>query len=205
MNKWLRKIVCTALTAGLGVMTVATANAAELQRVADRADPEIAKLVKSDNLVFVSGLVGKSVEDVVKQADGVLKEAGLDIGNMIQHTIYVKDGTPSFQGAIGGFHAATRALAPRLIDKPSTGTILRVPEIGGDNTYALDLMAAAPSKGKTQDDFVRIWFHPTLDGIVETVSPGKELIFTSGMEAMNFSNGTLAPDLDSQVKYIVEK
>ncbi|MCC7461258.1 MAG: hypothetical protein IT480_02215 [Gammaproteobacteria bacterium] len=205
MNPRLRPMPGTIIAAVLLVVAAMTSSTGRLQRVDDPGDPGIVKVVKSRNLVFVSGLVGKSVEDVVKQADAALKEAGLDVGAMIQHTLYVKEGTPDAIGAISAFHAATRAWAPRLQDKPSTGTILRVPGIGGDNTHMLDLMAAVPGTKTRQDDFVRIWFHPTLDGIVETVSPGRELIFTSGMEAMNFSNGTLAPDLDSQVKYIVEK
>lgn len=205
MKTFLAALRHVAAALALVAIAVTTAHAAGLQRIADPEDANIVKVVKSHNLVFVSGLVGKSAEDVVRQADAVLKEAGLDIGAMIQHTIYVKNGTPNATSAIGAFHAATRALAPRLRDKPSTGTILLVPSIGGDNTHMLDLMAAVPGTRSGQDDFVRIWFHPTLDGIVETVSPGKELIFTSGMEAMNFSAGTLAPDLDGQVKYIVEK
>lgn len=211
MKNWLKQlgvITAAAVLGGCamnGAMNGSGKSSGGVERVPYADDGDIVKIVKTDNLVFASAVLGKSVEDVVNQANEELKDAGLDIGNMIQHTIYVKEGAADTMGAIGGFHAATRKLAPRLKDQPSTGTILRVPDLEGDNTHMLDLMAAVSGTGSKEDDFVRVWFHPTLDGIVETVSPGDELIFTSGMEAMNFTTGQLADDLDSQVKYIVEK
>ena len=93
----------------------------------------IAKVVSVNGLVFPSGAagtggdVGQQVDQVAQQVHNDLGDIGLGIGNMIQHTIYVRDGAAQPIEVINRFHAAARKLAPSLVDKPSGGTILRVP------------------------------------------------------------------------------
>lgn len=165
-------------------------------------------VVAAGGLVFPSAAVGThgsaldQVDEIVKTMDARLRKAGAGgIGNMMQHTIYLKDGAASPMDVLGRFHADARKLAPSLVGLPSVGTIVRVPEFADKNTLvAVDLFAGP---GKTAD-FKRIPFTFGPKEIVETIGTGP-VVFTAGLEAMDFQNGKLVPGIDEQIDVIVAK
>jgi enamine deaminase RidA (YjgF/YER057c/UK114 family) len=171
----------------------------------------IAKVVSVNKLVFPSGAagtsgdVGQQVDQVVQQVHKDLGDVGLGIGNMVQHTIYVRDGAVQPIQVINRFHATARTLAPSLVEKSSGGTILRVPSFPDPNTLvALDVIAANPGKGQP-DTFARHRFTAGPQEIVETITVDN-VVYTAGLEAMDFVNRVPPPnDLDRQVDIIVNK
>lgn len=172
---------------------------------------QIARVVSVNKLVFPSGAMGtggsveQQVDQVVEQVHMDLGVIGLGIGNMIQHTIYVRDGAAQPLQVINRFHQTARKLAPSLVDKASAGTILRVPSFPDPNTLvALDVIAANPGKSRA-DTFTRYKFKAGPQEIVETITVDN-VVFTAGLEAMDFVNRVPPPnDLDTQVNIIVNK
>jgi len=170
-----------------------------------------AKVVSVGRLVFPSSAMGVSVdpleqvEEAVEQLHNTLGEIGLGIGNMVQHTIYVKDGLVQPTAVLTRFHATARRLAPSLLEKPSVGTILRVPAFPDPKTLVMiDMVAVDPGKGKT-DEFLRRPFTYGPKEIAETYTVGN-LVFTAGMEAMDFEKGVSPPNnIDVQIDVIVNK
>lgn len=164
--------------------------------------------VAAGDLVFPSAAVGthgkvlEQVDEIVATMDARLRAAGAGgIGNMMQHTIYLKDGAASPIEVLGRFHADARKLAPSLVTEPSVGTIIRVPEFADKNTLvAVDLVAGAGQAG----GFARLPFTYGPKEIVETIGTGP-LVFTAGLEAMDFQNGKLVPGIDEQIDVIVAK
>lgn len=164
--------------------------------------------VAAGDLVFPSaaggthGKVLEQVDEIVAKMDARLRAAGAGgIGNMMQHTIYLKDGAASPIEVLGRFHADARKLAPSLVTAPSVGTIIRVPEFADKNTLvAVDLVAGAGQAG----GFARQPFTYGPKEIVETIGTGP-LVFTAGLEAMDFQNGKLVPGIDEQIDVIVAK
>lgn len=164
--------------------------------------------VAAGDLVFPSAAVGthgkvlEQVDEIVATMDARLRVAGAGgIGNMMQHTIYLKDGAASPIEVLGRFHADARKLAPSLVTEPSVGTIIRVPEFADKNTLvAVDLVAGAGQAG----GFARLPFTYGPKEIVETIGTGP-LVFTAGLEAMDFQNGKLVPGIDEQIDVIVAK
>jgi enamine deaminase RidA (YjgF/YER057c/UK114 family) len=171
----------------------------------------LAKVVSVNKLVFPAGSAGTrgdvaaQVDQIVEQVHRNLGDVGLGIGNMVQHTIYVRDGQVEPIQAINRFHAAARKLAPSLVEKSSGGTILRVPSFPDPSTLvALDVIAANPGKGQP-DTFTRHKFTAGPQEIVETITVDN-LVYTAGLEAMDFVNRMAPPnDLDRQVEIIVNK
>lgn len=172
------------------------------------AVPAAPDVVSAGGLVFPSMAVGtkgtalEQVDAIVKTMHDRLAKAGAGgIDNMMQHTIYLKDGAASPMDILGRFHADARKLAPSLVDRPSVGTIIRVPEFADKNTLvAVDLVAGA-GKGA---DFKRVPFTFGPKEIVETIGTGP-IVFTAGLEAMDFEHGKLVPGIDEQIDVIVAK
>lgn len=172
---------------------------------AHRGAPDV---VSAGGLVFPSeasgthGTVLEQVDEIVKTMNDRLAKAGAGgIGNMMQHTIYLKDGAASPIDILGRFHADTRKLAPGIVAEPSVGTIIRVPEFPDKNTLvAVDVVGGA---GKT-GDFKRVPFTFGPKEIVETIGTGP-IVFTAGLEAMDFEHGKLVPGIDAQIDVIVAK
>jgi len=191
-------LACTAMSC--------TAEAPQQNQAASAAvTPEI---VSAGGLIFPSMAAGthgtavEQVDEIVKVMHDRLAKAGANgIGNMMQHTIYLKDGAASPMEVLTAFHAAARKLAPSLVDQPSVGTIVRVPEFADKNTLVAVDLTAAP--GKT-GDLKRIPFTFGPKEIVETIGTGP-IVFTAGLEAMNFENGSLEPAIDEQIDVIVAK
>ncbi len=171
----------------------------------------IARVVSANQLVFPSGASGtggsvaQQVDQVVEQVHRDLGAVGLGIGNMIQHTIYIKDGAVQPMEVLTRFHATARKLAPSLLEKASGGTILRVPAFPDPDTLvALDVVAAHPGTGQP-DTFTRHKFTAGPQEIVETITVDG-LVYTAGLEAMDFVNRVPPPNvLDRQVEIIVNK
>ena len=200
----------TALVLVSGVQPWA-ADVIRTRYAAAQGKDHIAKVVSVNKLVFPSGAMGtagsveQQVDQVVEQVHRELSDIGLGIGNMIQHTIYVKDGAVQPIQVLNRFHLTARKLAPSLVDKASAGTILRVPSFPDPNTLvALDVVAANPGKGQA-DNLTRHKFKAGPQEIVETITVDN-LVYTAGLEAMDFVNRVQPPDdLDRQVDIIVEK
>lgn len=172
---------------------------------------EAAPIVAAGNVVFPSGIYGSNpdpmqqVDEVVQKAHTELARKGLGFGNMIQHTIFLKDGAAQPIAVLQRFHAEAWRLAPSLKEKRSVGTIIRVPDFPDKNTIImLDIVAGAPERAGQPDDFPRIPFTFGPQEIVETVAVDN-LVFTAGLEAMDFQHGTLAPGIDEQIDAIVGK
>lgn len=174
--------------------------------------PGAAKMVAVGNLVFPSAVYGSvqdplgQVEEVVERTHALLAEHGLGIGNMLQHTIFLKDGAASPMNVLTRFHATATRLAPSLKERRSVGTIIRVPRFHDPKAAVmLEIVAGAPSKkDRAEDGYRRVPFTFGPQEIVETVGDDK-LVFTAGLEAMDFEHGTLAPQIDEQVAAIVGK
>jgi enamine deaminase RidA (YjgF/YER057c/UK114 family) len=169
------------------------------------------KAVKVDTFVFPSAAVGTTgdamaqVDEAVRKMDATLKAQGLSgIGAMMQHTVYLKDGAAMPIEVLTRFHAEATRLAPSLKDKSSVGTIVRVPRFPDDKTLVmLDVVAGGPAKGKP-DSFERVPFTFGPKEISETIGDN-EIVFTSGLEAMDFEHGSLVPTIDEQIVVIVGK
>lgn len=172
---------------------------------------DIANVVSVGNLVFPSGTSGtdadplKQVDEAVQRMHDSLARRGLGIGNMLQHTIYLKDGAAPPIQVLQRFHAAATRIAPSLKERRSVGTIVRVPSFPDARTAVmLDVVAGAPAAKGQADDFKRIPFTFGPQEIVETVTVDKT-VFTAGLEAMDFQFGKLPPDIDTQIDVIVAK
>lgn len=201
----------------LGSLWLATVAMAAVQPVAAKpaaAKPVVAAkapapLVVAGPLAFPSGVVGKGatvaaqVDDLAIQLDKRLAASG-GIGSMLQHTLYLKDGAAQPIEVLQRFHGKATMLAPSLKVRPSVGTIVRVPEIPGGGLVMIDVVAGKLPKAGQADDFKRIPFTFGPQEIVETVGVGNT-VFTSGLEAMNFENGSLVPGIDEQIEVIVAK
>jgi len=201
----------TAALATLLACVATPALAAPAPKHAAAATPAAAApdAVAAGGLVFPSMAAGthgtamEQVDEIVKKMDARLRKAGATggIGNMMQHTIYLKDGAASPIDVLGRFHGAARKLAPSLVAEPSVGTIIRVPGFADKNTLVAVDLVAGPGKAA---GFER---HPFTFGpkeIVETIGTGP-VIFTAGLEAMDFQNGKLVPGIDEQIDVIVAK
>jgi enamine deaminase RidA (YjgF/YER057c/UK114 family) len=173
-----------------------------------KADPVHARpLVTTATLAFPSGVAGtrgdamEQVDEIVAAMHQRLQSQGLGIGDMMQHTIYLKDGAASPIDILGRFHAAARKLAPSLVTQPSVGTIVRVPAFPDPRTLvAVDLTASA----RPQAPLTRVPFTFGPKEIVETIGTG-DLVFTAGLETMDFEHGTLKPTIDEQIDVIMGK
>lgn len=175
---------------------------------------QAAKLVVVDNLVYPSGIYGTKpnaldqVDEVIDTMNARLAEQGLSFGNMLQHTWFVKDGAADPIAVLGRFSEAIKRVAPTLgTTLRSVGTIIRVPEMPGNSLVMLDIVAGKPlarGAGVDADGYRRVPFVHGPDGIVETVS-GNRIMFTSGMEALNFQNMKLPTSLDEQITVVVDK
>lgn len=206
-------LVMVPLVGALALGAVSDLRAEDIVRTryaAGQGKTNTAKVVSVNTIVFPSGVEGTSadpldqVEEVVEQLHKNLSEVGLGIGNMIQHTIYVKDGAAQPMQVLQRFHATATRLAPSLKDKPSGGTIVRVPAFPNEKTAIMvDVVAASPGKGKP-DDFTRVPFTFGPKEIVETVAVDN-LVFTAGTEAMDFEARKFPPAIDEQVEAIVGK
>ena len=144
------------------------------------------------------------VDEVVEAADRALKAAGVaeGIGAMMQHTIFVKNGALSPLDVLTRFHAVARRLAPSLKDQPSVGTILRVPGFADARTVVgLDL-SAAPAGAAAGLARVRFKFGPQEIG--QSIATD-HVVFSAGLEAMDFEHGTLVPTLEQQVDVVTDK
>lgn len=202
------------MTVALGALLACAAIPALAGEPAPAKKPAAAKpvaapdVVSAGGLIFPSAAVGtrgtamEQVDEIVRTMDARLKRAGAGgIGSMMQHTIYVKDGAVTPMEVLGRFHGTATQVAPSLKTHPSVGTIVRVPAFPDKNTIvAVDLVAGA---GKAEA-FGRLPFTFGPKEIVETI--GKDnLVFTAGLEAMDFQNGKLVPGIDEQVDVIVAK
>lgn len=182
------------------------------QEAAQSENPaQASKLVSVDNLVFPSGVFGTKpnpidqVDEVIEKMNARLAEQGLGIGNMLQHTIFVKDGTVEPVAVLDRFHKVATRLAPSLKTLRSVGTIIRIPSMPGNSAVMLDIVAGKPlAKGADTDGYKRVPFVYGPQEIAESVT-GNQFMFTAGLEAMNFQNGSLPNMLDEQVTVIVEK
>lgn len=170
------------------------------------------EIVSVNNIVFPSAIYGtaqdplEQVEEVVEKTDALLAKYGLGIGNMLQHTIFVKDGAASPIDVLERFHATATRLAPSLKEQRSVGTIIRVPELfHKEAVIMLDLVAGVPlQKEQAEDGYRRIPFTFGPEEIAETIGDEK-IVFTAGLEAMDFEHGTLAQDIENQIVAIVGK
>lgn len=185
------------------------ASAADIVRIKGKAG-EPASLVAVDNLVFVSGAVGTKgdamaqVDEVIRKTHEALAARGLGFGDMVQHTVYIKDGV-SPMAVLQRFHSTATTLEPSLKELKSVGTILRLPEFPNkDSLVMVDMVAAAPKVKGNRAEFNRIGFTFGPGEIAETFEV-KPFVFVAGTEAMDFEHGTLKPTIEEQVDVIVGK
>lgn len=202
----------------LGMTGAAAVGAADIRRTLDpkqrtgAGGAASALMVSVDNIVFPAGISGcdpdplKQVDEVLERMHAVLSQRGLGIGNMLQHTIFLKEGALSPMAVLERFHATATRMAPSLKELPSVGTIIRVPEFPDKRAVVmLDLVAGAPlKKGQGQDGYIRIPFVFGPQEIAETIADDK-LLFTAGTEGMDFEHGTLGSAIDDQIVTVVDK
>ncbi len=161
-------------------------------------------------VLFPAGFFGArasgvdQVDEIVEAADRALREAGVHegIGAMMQHTIYVKNGALSPMDVLNRFHAVARRLAPSLKAQPSVGTILRVPGFEDARTIVgLDLSAAPDGAAQ---NLARVLFKFGPQEIGQSIATDR-LVFSAGLEAMDFEHGTLVPTIEQQVDVVTDK
>ena len=145
------------------------------------------------------------VEEAVTKMHEALKKQGLGIGNMVQHTVYLKDGAAPPIAVLTKFHETATKLAPSLKQFKSVGTIIRVPSFPDKNTAVqIDVVAAVPAVKGKHDGYSRVNFVYGPAEIAETYAV-EPFVFTSGLEAMDFQYGKLPKDIDPQMEVIVNK
>lgn len=120
---------------------------------------DISKTLTVGKLVFLSGTeamdydkggavpedMSDQIKVVVKKMNAALEEIGLNIGNMIKHTIYMKKGSANPIDVIREFHQECYRLAPGLKEKPSTGTLAVIDGLAVDSfKIEVDAIAAFP-------------------------------------------------------------
>lgn len=179
---------------------------------AGAANSSSAQLVSVDNLVFPAGICGTGadplgqVDEVIEKMHAVLARKGLGIGNMLQHTIFLKDGALSPMAVLQRFHATATKLAPSLKTTPGVGTIIRVPELPEKQAVImLDLVAGVPVENNPEPDgYTRLRFTFGPQEIAETIADGK-ILFTAGTEGLDFQHGTLGKTIDEQIVTVVNK
>jgi len=182
--------------------------ASALPAAAQASDPlPSSAIVASGPLAFPSGVAGThggaldQVDEVVAATERRLKTQGLGLGDMMQHTIYLKDGAASPIDVLNRFHADARKLAPSLVAQSSVGTIIRVPGFADPHTLvALDLVASSTHRA----DLTRVPFVFGPKEISESIG-NDDLVFTAGSEGFDFEHGTLKPTIDEQIDTIVGK
>ncbi len=209
------RLIASCAAAALALSLAGQAGAAPAARASHPAAAKghgAAKAVKVGHFVFPSAAVGTTgdamaqVDEAVKAMDTTLKAQGLSgIGAMMQHTVYLKDGAAMPIEILTRFHADATRLAPSLKDKPSVGTIVRVPRFADDKTLVmLDVVAGGPEAKLKGGAFDRVPFTFGPKEIAETIGDD-EIVFTAGIEAMDFEHGSLVPTIDEQVVAIVGK
>lgn len=206
------KFTTVVLATAMAVLTSASASAAKVERVPDaKAGANTSAMVAVGQLVYPSAVAGTKgdalaqVDEIVQGLHDRLAQRGLGIGSMIQHTIFLKNGAANPIAILTRFHEDARRLAPSLIDKPSVGTIIRVPGFADPNTLVLiDSVAAAPAVKGGPDDFKRVLFTFGPKEIAESLGVGN-FVFSSGMEAMDFEHGKLPSGIDPQIEAVVGK
>ncbi len=120
---------------------------------------DIAKTLTVGKLIFLSGTeamdfdkggavpesMDEQIEVVVRKMNAALEELGLNIGNMVKHTIYMTKGSANPIDVIQKFHQECYRLAPDLKEKPSTGTLAVVDGLAVDTfKVEVDAIAAYP-------------------------------------------------------------
>jgi enamine deaminase RidA (YjgF/YER057c/UK114 family) len=206
------KFIAAAAATAIAVLMAADASAAKVERVSGgKPGTSTADWVSVGQLVFPSAVAGThgdalaQVDEIVQRLHDRLAKRGLGIGSMIQHTIFLKNGAADPIKILTRFHEDARRLAPNLEDKPSVGTIIRVPGFADPNTLVLiDSVAAAPAVKGAPDDFKRVLFTFGPKEIAESLGVGN-LVFSAGMEAMDFEHGTLPSGIDAQIEAVVRK
>lgn len=169
-----------------------------------------ASIPAAGGVLFPPGFFGThargldQVDEIVEAADHALRQAGVreGIGAMMQHTILLKDGALSPLEVLGRFHAVARRLAPSLKPEPSVGTILRVPGFEDPHTLVGVDLSAAPSGSAAALARVPFKFGPQEIG--QSIA-NSHLVFSAGLEAMDFEHGTLAPTLEQQIDAVTGK
>jgi enamine deaminase RidA (YjgF/YER057c/UK114 family) len=171
-----------------------------------------ADIVSVKNIVFPSAVCGtaddplKQVEEVVEKMHALLTQHELGIGNMLQHTIFLKDGAASTMDVLQRFHETATRLAPSLKTERSVGTIIRLPEFPDRKAaIMLEIVAGVPLENRqAPDGYRRVPFVFGPQEIVETIG-GEKIVFTAGLEAMDFEHGTLDEAIDDQIVAVVGK
>ena len=120
---------------------------------------DICKTLTVGKIVFLSGTEAldfekggtidedpmKQIEVIVKKMNDTLKEIGLDIGNMVKHTLYMTRGSAEPIDVIRKFHDECYKYAPSLKEKPSTGTLAVVESLTSPAfKVEVDAIAAIP-------------------------------------------------------------
>lgn len=203
----MRKVWFAGVMAVQVLVAASPVAAAPAAAASSSAAPAIAAVGRT---LYLSGIYGsgadplRQVDEVIERADAALAQRGLGFGSMVQHTIFVRNGAIEPIAVLQRFHATATRLAPSLKERRSVGTIIRVPAMPGDAVVMLDLVAAAPPARGAVDDFRRVPFTFGPAEIAETIGVG-DLVYTAGLEAMDFEHGTLAPGIDAQIEAIVGK
>lgn len=120
---------------------------------------DICKTLTVGKLVFMSGTEAMDMDNnqsvpedltaqikvVVRKMNTALEEVGLNIGNMIKHTIYMTKGAGDPIDVITMFHEECRRYAPGLKEKPSTGTLAVIDQLAVKSfKIEVDAIAAYP-------------------------------------------------------------
>ena len=169
---------------------------------------EIAETIRVGDLVYTAGIeaadfehrtlpsgIDAQMEAVVGKLNAALNRAGLSMGDMIAHNLYVRKDIDPLR-VIEKFHELTHKLAPQLEKKPSIGTLALVDGMAG-NDFLIEMDAIA-SRAKNGAELQRVLFDRPMP-IARSVSAG-DFVFLSG------DTGEVAgDDIDAQVDATARK
>jgi len=114
---------------------------------------EFAKAIVVGDFAFLSGVSvepgeapsGDALEQtevIVKKLNAALQDIGLTLGNLVKHTIYVKQGEDG-HAISNKFHDESYRYAPILREKPDAGTMVYVCRLGLEEMKVeIDVIAA---------------------------------------------------------------
>jgi len=151
----------------------------------------------------------EQLASVLDDMEQVLRTYNVPFSAMLKHTIAIRNGAVDALEAIHGFHRHCHAVAPQLREKPSVGTIFRVPGFSrGETLVAVEAVFARYPQG-----IRRVLFEDMQMDVARALDY-RGRIFLTGFEALELlqpgsgfaaNNRQVRESLAEQVEVILDK
>lgn len=173
-------------------------------------------LVETQDLIFcnwqqaaVDGDLEQQLAALLETMAAALAEQGVTLAAMLKHSIAIRNDIVDPLAAIQAFHRQCHALAPRLVQEPSVGTLFRVPHLPREGALvAVEAVFAKPCGP------VRRALFDDLPMDVARALEYRGQVFLTGFEALELlapergfsaDNLRVRPGLAEQVEVILDK